>query len=40
MDINAEIAAEFKQGERQAVLMALLVLAVYSIGILKVTGAI
>ena len=40
MNINEVIAAEFKKGERDAVIMALLVLAAFSVGILKVTGAI
>ena len=38
MDINKAIAAEFKQGEREAVLMALAVLAFFSFGIIMITG--
>ena len=40
MDINEAIAAEFRKGERDAVLMALAILAAFSFGILIVTGAI
>ena len=39
MDLNREIAAEFKAGEREAVLMALLMLGFFSVGILIATGA-
>ena len=38
MDINKEIAAEFRQGEREAVLMAVLMLAFFSFGIIMITG--
>ena len=38
MDINEAIAAEFRQGEREAVLMAVLMLGFFSFGIIMITG--